>query len=272
MKSPKQMTIEATDKAKMPEGTSAVLDNRTLQKDYSTLIPILKKDLRVLDIGCGTGAISKGIAEIVGKNGYVIGIDSSEHLIAKGKKDWKSVANLELIAVDLFEYEPEEKFDLVVSARVLQWLSNPEEALIKCKEFLKPGGQMSVLDYNHTKLKWMPEPPESMKRFYKAFLNWRAEAGMDNEIAEHLPEFFKKAGFHSIEILNSNEVYQKGEDNFIDKAGIWLHVASLRGRQVVQNGYLSDEELSQTIKEYDTWVKNEAKSMTMKLNEIRGKM
>lgn len=266
------MTNAATERAKMPEGTSVVLDSRTLQKDYPTLIPLLKNGLKVLDIGCGTGAISKGIAEIVGKNGYVIGIDSSEHLITKGKKDWKSITNLELIAVDLFEYETEEKFDLIVSARVLQWLSNPEEALIKCKEFLKPGGQISVLDYNHTMLEWKPEPPENMKQFYKAFLNWRADAGMDNEMAEHLPEYFKKAGFHSIEILTSDEVYQKGEDNFIDKAGIWLHVASSRGKQMVQNGYLSDKELQQAIEEYDIWIKNEAQSMTMKLNEIRGKM
>lgn len=266
------MTNAATERAKMPEGTSAVLDSRTLQKDYPTLITALKNGLKVLDIGCGTGAISKGIAEIVGKNGYVIGIDSSEHLIAKGKKDFTSITNLELIAVDLFEYEPEERFDLIVAARVLQWLSNPQDALIKCKEFLKPGGQISVLDYNHTKLEWTPEPPESMKLFYEAFLNWRADAGMDNEIAKHLPEYFKKAGFRSIEILGSNEVYQKGEDNFIDKAGIWLHVASSRGKQMVQNGYLNDKELQQAIEEYDIWIKNKAELMIMKLNEIRAKM
>jgi len=266
------MTSEATARAKMPEGTSAVLDSRTLQKDYPTLITALKSGLRVLDIGCGTGAISKGIAEMVGENGFVIGIDSSEHLITKGKKDFESIANLQLIAVDLFEYEPEEKFDLIVSARVLQWLSNPEEALIKCKESLKPGGVISVLDYNHTKLEWKPEPPVSMKLFYEAFLNWRADAGMDNEIAEHLPEHFKRAGFHSIEILDSNELYQKGEDNFIEKAGIWLHVASSRGKQMVQNGYLSDKELQQAIEEYDIWIKNKAELMIMKLNEIRAKM
>ena len=73
------MLTEATERAKMPEGTSVILDNRTLQKDYSTLITALKSGLRVLDVGCGTGAISKGIAEMVGTNGYVVGIDSSEH-------------------------------------------------------------------------------------------------------------------------------------------------------------------------------------------------
>lgn len=266
------MSSLATERAKMPEGTSVVLDNRTLQKDYSTLITVLKSGLRVLDVGCGTGAISKGIAEMVGKNGYVVGIDSSEHLIIKGKEDFKSITNLELIPVDLFEYDPEEKFDLIVSARVLQWLSNPKEALIKFKEFLKPGGQISILDYNHKMLEWEPEPPKSMKRFYRAFLDWRADAGMDNEIAEHLPKYFSELGFDSIEVLNSNEVYQKREKDFIDRARIWSHVANLRGKEMVQSGYLSENERLQAIEEYDEWAKNKAELMIMKLKEIRAKI
>src|ERR1700737_459770 len=125
------MKNEATERAKMPEGTAPVLDSRSLQNSYSTLIPILKKGMSVLDIGCGTGAISAGIAAMVGEEGYVIGIDSSDHLIAKGKKDYLNLTNLELIETDLFNYKSANKFDLVVSARVLQWLSNPEEALLK---------------------------------------------------------------------------------------------------------------------------------------------
>lgn len=265
------MSSLATERAKMPEGTSLVLDNRTLQKDYSTLITVLKSGLRVLDVGCGTGAISKGIAEMVGNNGYVVGIDSSKHLITKGKEDFKSITNLELISVDLFEYNPEEKFDLIVSARVLQWLSNPKEALIKFKEFLKPGGQISVLDYNHKMLEWKPEPPVTMKRFYKAFLDWRADVKMDNEIAEHLPEYFSELGFHSIEVLNSNEVYQKKEKDFTDRVRIWSHVANLRGREMVQSGYIRENERLQAIEEYDEWAKNKAELMIMKLKEIRAK-
>jgi SAM-dependent methyltransferase len=265
------MTIEATERAKMPEGTSVVLDNRTLQKDYSTLITTLKSGLRVLDVGCGTGAISKGIAERVGKDGYVVGIDSSEHLIVKGKESLKGVSNAELIKVDLFDYNTDEKFDLVVSARVLQWLSNPRQALIKFKEFLRPGGQISILDYNHNRLEWKPDPPVSMKRFYEAFLQWRTDAGMDNEIAEHLPIYFSELGFHSIEIVNSNETYQKGEEDFIDRVRIWSHVANLRGREMVQSGYITEKERLLAIEDYDEWAENKAELMIMKLKEIRAK-
>jgi len=266
------MTNEAAKRAKMPEGTSKVLDNRSLQKDYSTLIPLLKSGLRVLDVGCGTGAISKGIADMVGENGYVVAIDSSKHLIEKGRKDFKSTSNLELIEADLFTYNPNEKFDLIVSARVMQWLSNPKEALQKLKEFLKPGGQISVLDYNHNALEWNPQPPASMKRFYKAFLDWRANAGMNNEIAEYLAGYFEELGFRDIEVLNANEVYKKGDNNFVDKVEIWSTVARLRGEQMVHSGFIDENERLLAIEEYEKWIDDEAELMIMKLKDVRAKI
>ncbi|MEX6689625.1 methyltransferase domain-containing protein [Danxiaibacter flavus] len=266
------MRIDATERAKMPAGTSKVLDSRSLQNSYSTLLPILKKGMRVLDVGCGTGAISAGIAEVVGDEGHVAGIDSSDHLIAKGKADFADIKNLELIEANLFEYDPPGKFDLIVSARVLQWLNNPEQALEKFRTLLKPGGQISILDYNHTKLEWTPGPPASMRKFYQAFLDWRADAGMDNEIADHLPQLFEKLGFHSIETINADEIAEKGEESFADKLGLWSKVAELRGPQVVKSGFVSEEERLKAIDEYNAWIKEDAESMIVKLKDVRGKV
>jgi ubiquinone/menaquinone biosynthesis C-methylase UbiE len=266
------MKNEAEKRAEMPKGTSAVLDNRTLQNSYSSLIPILKKGMRVLDVGCGTGAITAGIAEMVGENGFVVGIDSSEHLIAKGNEYCHHVSNLELIAVDLFTYNPKEKFDLVVSARVLQWLSDPEKALLKLKDFLNPGGQMSVLDYNHKAIEWRPQPPASMMRFYNAFLDWRSDAGMDNEIADHLPEYFTRLGFHSIGIFPANEVCERKDEDFLQKIGIWSKVTELRGPQMVESGFISDSDRIKAMEDYDWWMKNKAELMILKLTEVRAKI
>ena len=152
-----------------------IFDNRSLETDYRTLKPFLKKRMVVLDVGCGTGAISKDIAKIVGEAGKVIGIDNKEKFINSGKQTYKGIKNLQLIHADLFEFEPKEKFDLIVSARVLQWLNNPKEALFKMKTLLKPTGQISILDYNHQDLEWNPNPPQTMKFFYNTFLKWRED-------------------------------------------------------------------------------------------------
>jgi ubiquinone/menaquinone biosynthesis C-methylase UbiE len=247
-----------------------IFDDRSLANDYRNLNSILKPGMKVLDVGCGTGSISKDIANIVGANGKVIGIDNTEHFITSGKTAYNSVQNLELIWVDLFDFNPEEKFDLIVSARVLQWLSNPKEALIKMKSLLKPNGQISILDYDHTNINWNPMPPESMQGFYKTFLKWRQDAGMDNEIAENLVDLLRETGFHSIEKINSDEFYNEERHNYKSKIGIWSTVAG--SLQMVEEGYLDNELRLQAIEEYNYWVENSAVSMTMKLNEVRGKV
>src|SRR5690606_15082264 len=135
--------------------TTRIFDDRTVEADYRTLTPVLKPGLRVLDVGCGTGAISAGIARLVGNTGRGVGIDNTENFIVSGRETYRDVGNLELIHADLFEWNTDEQFDLVVSARVLQWLSNPVQALKKMKTFLNPGGMVSVLDYNHSALSWV---------------------------------------------------------------------------------------------------------------------
>lgn len=252
------------------KAATKMYDNRSLEKDYRTLKPVLKEGMVVLDVGCGTGAISKDIAKIVGPSGKVIGIDNTKKFIESGKVSYQDVDNLALIYSDLFAFESEEKFDLIIAARVLQWLTTPKAALIKLKSLLKSDGQLSILDYNHEKLEWQPAPPPSMKTFYAAFLKWRKDAGMNNQIADHLSDMMTEVGFHSVEVWNSNEHYERGAEDFQAKVGVWSKVAGLN--QIVEEGYIADEYRAQVIKEYDEWVAKEAMSMTMKLKEIRGKM
>lgn len=246
-----------------------IFDNRSLAVDYRTLVPLLQPGMTVLDVGCGTGAISKDVAMRVGPEGLIVGLDNTKKFIESGKQTYQAVPNLHLHHMDLFAYEPEEKFDLVMSARVLLWLQNPLEALMKIKSLLKPGGWVSILDYNHEDLEWNPAPPSSMQQFYGTFLRWRAEAGMNNRIAEDLANMLAETGFAEIKVLNSDEHYNRSRADFLAKVGIWAKVAG--STQMVEEGYLDDDLRLTAIEEYSEWVSNEAMSMTMKLNEARGR-
>lgn len=250
------------------QSTSKTFNSRSLEVDYPTLIPLLKKGLRILDVGCGTGAISSGIARYIEPGGYVIGIDNSEKFILSGKEAYHDTANLTLVHSDLFDFHNDEKFDLIISARTLQWLSNPKDALLKMKSLIKPNGQVSILDYNHEALEWHPKPPESMLVFYSAFLKWRADAGMDNRISEHLVDYFKEAGFYKVEAFDSNEVYKREDSNFIERVSIWSKVAGLK--QIVQEGYITEELQLKAIEEYNDWIISNGQKMEMKLKEVRG--
>jgi ubiquinone/menaquinone biosynthesis C-methylase UbiE len=264
------MEDESIKRAKMPEGTARVLERRTLYDDYRTLLPILKKGMNVLDVGCGTGSIATGIADIVGNEGSVTGIDSSDQLIFKAKETHNDLKHLYFFESDLFSYNPEEKFDLVISARVLQWLKNPVEALRLFTGWVKPEGYISILDYNHTGLQWEPLPPESMIKFYTAFLEWRKDVGMDNEIGDHMAGYFARLQIKEIQTFEANEFYDRKDNNFFERVSIWSTVAETRGKQMVESGILQERDRLLAIEEYNLWLKNDAKRMVMKLIETRG--
>ena len=245
-----------------------IFNQRSLDNDFRTLIPSIKKGMHVLDVGCGTGAISAGIAKLVGPNGSVTGINHTQSFIVNGKKTFVKTTNLSLMEADIFSFEPEKKYDLIVAARVLQWLSNPQEALQKMKSLLNPGGQISILDYNHTALQFTPEPPKSMQDFYKKWLQWRSDSGMNNQISEDLPTYFKNVGLKNIQTENANEQYKKGQPNFESKIGIWAKVAD--SPQMIKEGYSSQKEQQLVIGEYNHWIEHPAERMEMKLKEVKG--
>ncbi|MDH5379464.1 MAG: class I SAM-dependent methyltransferase [Cyclobacteriaceae bacterium] len=246
---------------------SKIFDNRTLEKDYRTLIPILKKGMQILDVGCGTGAITKDIAKVIGENGKIIGIDNTEKFISSGKEHYGHLKNMELIHADINDFQHTEKFDLIISARTMQWLSGVDSALQKMKSLLKANGQISILDYNHTDIEWEPTPPASMLKFYEIFLKWRSDAGMSNQMAKDLPALLKKNGFNNIEKINSDEHCQKADTDFVSNIGIWSKVAGLT--QMVEEGYLTNELRVQAIEEYNIWIETRAESMILKLDEVR---
>src|SRR5439155_835352 len=70
----------ARHRAEMPSETAAILDRRSLARDHRRLAAMLRLGQRVLDVGCGTGAITRGIVEAVGPGGRVLGVGPNREL------------------------------------------------------------------------------------------------------------------------------------------------------------------------------------------------
>ncbi|MGA0557840.1 class I SAM-dependent methyltransferase [Larkinella sp. VNQ87] len=261
----------ATARAAMPTVANPILERRTVENSNRNVLKYLKPGLTVLDVGCGSGAITRGIAERVGPQGRVLGIDPGEKLIAAAQQHTVGLPQLSFQQADLYTFETTERFDLVTCARVLQWLNRPEEALVRMKEWVKPGGFLAVLDYNHEKVEWLPEPPDAMRTFYDAFLRWRQEAGFDNAIADHLAALFERNGLAEVTAELQFESSRKGEPGFATASRIWSEVAEIRGPQLVQDGYVSEEDRLRAIAEYDQWVATTGESMQLYLLAVEGK-
>lgn len=251
-------TSTSYERAAMPQGTAAVLDTRTIENANANLLAVLKPEHSVLDVGCGSGTITKGIAHYAGK---VTGIDRSEALIALANEHPENVT---FIAGDILDYQTAEKFDIITTARTLQWIANPQDVIKKMISLLKPKGMICVLDYNHEAIQWDPAPPQSMLDFYAAFLKWRADAGMDNAIADHIIDLVHVKAL-KMTVSQQDEYSERGMEGFDTHISLWKKVAETRGNQLVADGYITEEERLKAIEEYGAWAKEEAKSMRLYL-------
>ena len=252
-------------RAEMPKGTSSVLDLRTLENSNANLPEVLKKGQSVLDVGCGSGSITKDIINYVGSEGKVTGIDRSQDLIDLANENYKEVSNLSFLVGDILEFNTPEKWDVITIARTLQWIENPKEIIDKLVTLLKPQGIICVLDYNHNLIEWSPSPPQSMIHFYTAFLNWRSDCGMDNGIGDTVQNLFKDYAVKQITVSDQSEFVERGMSNFEQQISIWQKVAKTRGNQLVADNYITEEERIAAIEEYATWYKDSAKSMKLYL-------
>ncbi|ULH16315.1 methyltransferase domain-containing protein [Deinococcus sp. KNUC1210] len=264
--------LTALRRAAFPTEAASILRARSLETDYSHLSQSLQPGQRVLDVGCGTGAMTLGIAKAV-VSGEVIGIDINANLIAEAVQNHQ-LPNLSFQCADLSTLERLEsvhpRFDLVVAARVLQWLTHPADALKQMVSVLRSGGKLFVLDYNHTKARLFPPPPETMMYFRKRYLDWRADAGMGNEIADHLRELMELSGLSDIRSTEQHELTRRGESEFARRISLWAEVASTRGHQVVADGYLSEQERQTAVNDFQDWMQNDAAEQSFYLLSVVG--
>lgn len=260
----------ARNRAELSGKLTNVLDSRTLKNSHKRLAEIITEGMAILDVGCGTGAITRGIAEAVGPNGRVVGIDSNPALIEKARQSYGEIPGLSFETGDIYNLPYEQQFDIVTCSRVLIWLSDPLKGLKMMTSAAKIGGRILIADYNHDKVLWDPLPPLSMLNFYAAYLKWRAEAGMNNKIADNLPGLFRKVGIGDITITPIHEVTNKRDPDFQTRIGIWADTASSRGVQMARDGFICEQDYVRAENDYREWMIRDADSLRMYMLAVEG--
>ena len=97
---------------------------------------------RLLDVGCGTGALACAAAGIVGPAGHVIGLDANPEMLAVARGKPEPVEWVEGNAQDMpFEAD---SFDAVASQFAFMFFDDPPAALAEMLRVLRPGGRMAV--------------------------------------------------------------------------------------------------------------------------------
>jgi SAM-dependent methyltransferase len=102
----------------------------------------VQKGDRVLDVACGTGALTLAAAEITGSSGSVVGLDANPEMLAVARRKPVQIEWLEGSAGAL--PLPDNSFDAVVSQFGLMFFEDKAKAVAEMMRVLKPGGRLAV--------------------------------------------------------------------------------------------------------------------------------
>lgn len=96
---------------------------------------------RVLDVGCGAGAVTIRAAQAVRPGGHVTGIDLSDRMLKRATAEaaGRSLDNVTVRRGDASR-PPAGRYDAVLASLVLYLLPDPQAALARWRELLAPGG------------------------------------------------------------------------------------------------------------------------------------
>ncbi|MEO8475300.1 MAG: methyltransferase domain-containing protein, partial [Chryseolinea sp.] len=93
---------------------------------------------RVLDLGCGTGDLTKSIKDA---GVAVIGIDGSSEMIARAQEKF---ADIDFRVADARDMKLDVTFDAIFSNAVLHWIPDQDKVAQQMNAHLKPGGRIVV--------------------------------------------------------------------------------------------------------------------------------
>ncbi|MBN2351564.1 MAG: methyltransferase domain-containing protein [Spirochaetales bacterium] len=100
---------------------------------------------RILDLGCGPGNSTRLLADRWPES-RITALDHSAAMIERARADWPGGERprVEWIRADAAGYETAERFDLVFSNAVIQWIPDHERLLDRFLALLNPGGALAV--------------------------------------------------------------------------------------------------------------------------------
>ena len=138
---------------------------RLLRKAVELVNP--QRGEEFLDLGSGTGYVARLVAERVGPEGRVLGLDIGPEMLRQARARCRSYENVEFRAERIDVPLPyREEFDKVFISFVLHGLEEPQrrQVIANAHRALRPGGEFFILDWGRFSL---GEAPLPLRIFFK---------------------------------------------------------------------------------------------------------
>jgi SAM-dependent methyltransferase len=204
----------------------------------------LRPGMRVADVGCGVGLVTALLAQLVGPEGDVVGIDCSGAQLAQARERLASGdTNARFVEASATATGlPPGSFDLVYCRFLLLHLPEPERALGEMRSLLKPEGILVCEDGDLTSAG--SEPPSALAAFADLWGRLGPKRGVDYTLGRRLFQMVLAAGFPAPAITFNQPVVARGEH----KRFLELSVAEA-GPAFIDAGLITAGALDRTLAE-----------------------
>jgi len=159
----------------------------------------LPRTAAVLDLGCGTGVVTRAIAARDGFAGTVTGVDQSPEFIAAAERLAAEEGlgdRIELVVGDAHALDfPAASFDVAVAHTLVSHVRDPLTVLAEAARVIRPGGSVAVFDGDYASLTFGCDDPQLGQAMERAVQSMIMSSP---RVMRELPRLLPKAGLRLV--------------------------------------------------------------------------
>ena len=192
---------------------------------------------RVLDVGCGTGAMLDLFANIIPDTQFV-GVDSSQIILNQAKQINKS--NIDWVNGEASSLPfDDNSFDFVYTRLVLLHNQSPISIINEMKRVCKPDGVIICVDIDDGTMVFHPYGEEFAK-LIQAYIAYSKTKGMDRTMGRKLFALYHEAGIQQVKVVVQTSDFEGAFDEI--PFPLRLAIGDDEGQHLVQSGFITEEE------------------------------
>ena len=220
------------------------------------LLPHVTDCVLVLDVGCGPGSITLGLAaELSGAR--VVGVDHEDEFEpARRHAAGHGIGNVEFRTGDVYGLDfPDDHFGACLCHSMFETLDRPLDALLEIKRVLEPGGILGVACVEYGGLILAGPGVELLSRFYAVRERlWPLDGHADPYCGRELRGLLEQAGFDGVEATSTyisygtpERVRSFGTDRAADCGDTWYR------RDAIGHGLATAGDIDEMQRAWSEW-------------------
>jgi ubiquinone/menaquinone biosynthesis C-methylase UbiE len=191
------------------EAVTAFMARRSAATHAGFVLPHIRPDARILDLGCGPGTITLDLAARVSR-GSVLGVDLHPGQVnqARERAQERGVTNVvfEVGSVESVTL-PARSFDVVFAHALFEHLTAPVDVLRRVSTFLRPGGLMAMRSPDWGGFVVHPDA-DGLEPALEAYEQLQKCNGGDLRAGRKLGAWLEAAGFDDVVRSASYQIYE----------------------------------------------------------------